>query len=408
LRRAGSLACCALALLTKETCIILPLLIFLQALAGIPESDCNRTTPRLRLDLALRAVMPYLLVTAAYLAIRFYILRGLPSSPSWISPADAFLTLPSVLFFYLRHLIWPASLSLYYDLPVVSRASSFLFCAPLVLLAALCVGAVLGYRRSRNAKILLALAWFFLPLAPVAYIGIFQPDDFIHDRYLYLPVLALAILVGLIGEYFSRVEVRARVSSLALVLVGLAIISLALATVVETRPWMNNLPLYTNAVQRAPKNPLARNNLGREYAARRQYQEAGKILKPLLEEHPEMWLANYNYGYVNYYLGNLAVAEDYLEHAIRIDPDNPDEHVYLGTTYLKQGRLKEAAEQMRAAVARKPDGVGYHFTWGVIYLQQGNLAQARAEMQKELQYHPENTQVRAQVQALDNQFIPTR
>jgi len=124
------------------------------------------------------------------------------------------------------------------------------------------------------------------------------------------------------------------------------------------------------------------------------------MLKSVLQDRPGMWLANYNYGYVNYRLGNLPTAEEYLHRAVAINPSDADQYVYLGTTYLKQGRLTEAAEQLRLGIARRPDGGGYHFTLGMIEFQRGDLPAARAEMQTELKYHPENVNSVAQVLAM--------
>jgi Tfp pilus assembly protein PilF len=116
-------------------------------------------------------------------------------------------------------------------------------------------------------------------------------------------------------------------------------------------------------------------------------------------------LQNYNYGYSNYHLGNLALAEEYLQRAIAIDPVNSDQYIYLGTTYFKEKRYFDATRQIQKAIERRPDGQGYHFAQGIVYMNAGQLAAAKKEMQLELHYHPENSAALAQIQGIDKKIV---
>lgn len=406
-RRIGSLVCCALALFSKETAVVLPILIFFHALAGILAASAVQEGAGNRTRFALREAAPYVGIAAAYLAARFLVLRAMPGTPNWISHAQTILTMPSLLLFYASHLIWPMKSSIFYDFPIVSRAANPSFWAPLVILAGIALGTWVWFRRTKDSRVLGASLWFLLPIAPVLYIRMFRPDEFVHDRYLYLPVLALSILAGILCEFLWKAEPGRKASVLPSVLVGVAVVSLALATVAQAQPWQSNLSLYTYAVQVAPKNTMGRNNLASEYAAEGRYQDASDVLKPLLKDRPDMWLANYNYGYVNYRLGNFILADKYLHRAILIDPKDADQYVYLGTTYFKEGRLQDAAEQLRQGIARRPDGAGYHLVLGLILLKEGNLPSAREEMVTELSNHPESGAARAELQAIDKQLAAT-
>ena len=404
-RRVGSLVCCALALLCKETAVILPAVIFFHVLAGIPDGGSLSKEKKGKLTLAMMETAPYLVVTALYLGVRYWVLRQASSAiPEWISRREAFLTMPSVLLFYLKHIVWPFKLSLNYDLPIASQASSFLFWIPLIFLAAGASAIWAWLRSSRKKAIIVAVFWLLLPLAPVLYIRLFAQDDFVHDRYLYLPVLGLAVFTGLLSESLWKQWAWEKGRGWLLAVAGAAVTLLGLVTVAQERPWKNNLLLYKNSVTVSPNNMLGRNNLAREYFNQGRYVEASEMFKAILEQRPGMWLANYNYGYVNYVLGNLAVAEEYLRRAIRIDPDDPDQYICLGGTYLKEGHAADAAQQVGKAIARRPDGPGYHFALAIIEWQRGNLAFAREQMLEELKYHPENRVARVQMQAIEKQL----
>ncbi len=400
----ASVICAGLAILAKETAVLLPAIIFLHAITGVPSTEVAEKKLRGRLATALRQSIPYLAIATACLLLRSWVLRGSPATSQSISLADGLLTVPSLVLFYLKHLIWPTKLSLNYDLAIVTSANAWSFWIPLTFLGIAVVAAGLWVLRTREFRVAVAAGWFLLPLLPVLYLPLFQDDDFVHDRYLYLSVVSLSIAGGLLAEYFGKPELWKKVGMVPFVMLGGAVLSLALATVVQAKPWKNNLSLYTNAARIAPHNMLAKNNLAREYAYEGHFEEAAEMFREILKVRPGMWLANYNYGYVNYRLGNLALAERYLLEAIRINPNDPDEHVTLGTTYLKQGRFAEAEQQARLGIARKPDGSGYHLALAIILLAQGNPAAAQEELQQELLCHPENAIAVGRVRAANPQL----
>jgi len=403
-KQCASLICAGLAILAKETAVLLPAIVFLHAIVGIPAIEVAQVRLPVRLTMALRQTAPYLSVAAACLLLRSWVLRGFPATSQTISLTDGLLTIPSLLFFYLKHLIWPSRLSLNYDLAVVTSARAWSFWIPLTLLGIAVVAGCFWLLRSRETRAVAAAGWFLLPLLPVLYLPLFQQDDFVHDRYLYLPVISLSIAASLLAEYLGKPDTRKKLGIMPIAILGSAVISLSLATAVQARPWKSNLSLYSNAVRIAPNNMLAKNNLAREYAFAGHYQEAAEMFREILDVRPTMWLANYNYGFINYRLGNLALAEHYLVQAIKINSSDPDQHVCLGTTYLKQGRLGEAEQQVRLGISRKPDGSGYHLALAIILLAQGKPATARGELQRELEYHPENQAAVSRIQAANPQL----
>ena len=402
LAKSCSMACFGVALFSKETAVIFPAIIFVHSLLMPPKGRGeNNSSGPIR---AVLQALPYAILTLTYLAIRHSVLRELPNEVTWIAPVQALLTVPALVQFYLFHLIVPQTLSPAYDFAVTTRTGDVRFWLPFLLLAAIAAAVALWYVKTRS-KVLFAMpAWVLLPLIPVLYVVNFHRDDFVHDRYLYIPVLGISIAFVLFGEGFERSRIVVRKPYLPLAAAsGLAAL-FALICVVQANPWRSNLLLYANAMHVAPKNVVARNNLASEYNGRGRYLEANEILKPLVEDRPDLWLANYNYGYSNYHLGNLVLAEEYLQRAIAIDPVNSDQYIYLGTTYFKEKRYFDATKQIQKAIERRPDGQGYHFAQGIVYLNTGQLVAAKQEMQLELHYHQDNTAARAQIQIIDKQI----
>ena len=397
--RVLSLLLFCVALLTKETAIVLPAIIFLHGLLKLPSSADSGAEPRFPIAAAIRQALPYLALAIAYLLLRGFVLKRTPASPAWLSIHESLLTVPKLILLYAADLILPWNLSAFYQPVVTTRPTLLGFWLPLACLVAMCGLACLSVTRAKCQRYVIAVGWFVLPLAPVLYIRMFQQDDFFHDRYLYIPALAVSMFAAIALEFAERRKWM--VPGLPLEILPLTLLTLAFAalTVRETKPWRNNLSLYEQAVRISPANAMARNNLASEYARRGDYSSAATLLRSVLRDRPNMWLANYNYGYVSYQSRDFRTAAEFLRRAIAVDPSDPDQYLYLGLTCLKSGRLREAEEQIRQAIARNPRGNGYHLTLALIQIQSGNYGAARSELDQELESNPANQPAVGRLQA---------
>ncbi len=404
---AGSLACYGAALMCKETAVALPAIVFAYVLMGIPGSENSSLGKPGKFKSALRETLPFAAVTVFYFGLRLVVLHSFRAgSPPWLPRSAVLLTIPSVLLFYLRHLIWPAQLRLFYDFVPVLSVRSLQFWAPLAALAALAGCTFLAWRRL-GTSISGAAVWIVSPLIPVLHIGLFFRDDFLHDRYLYLPSVGLALLAGLATQQiFGRKSGPARRIG-ALTGFLLLLFFLGVSTVIQSAPWRDNLSLYAHSAEFST-NTMARVNLASELSKRGQYEDAKPILEGVIRERPDFWLANYDLGYVSYRLKDLDTAERLLQRAIAINPGEADAYEYLGLTFFRENRLDEAAALLSGAIARNSQGQGYHFALGIVLRQQGHLDAAKAEFAQEIRNHPDNAVIRAEVAQMENTSAPQR
>lgn len=404
---AASLACYGAALMSKETAVVLPAIVFSYVLMGIPGGESASPGETGNVKSALRETLPFLAVTVFYFGLRLAVLHSFKAgSPPWLSRSAVFLTAPSVLLFYLRHLVWPGGLRLFYDFVPVLSVRSPQFWVPLIALAALGGCALLGWRRL-GTPVSAAAAWIVLPLLPVLNIGLFFRDDFLHDRYLYLPSVGLALLAGLAVQQLFGQKSGPALRIGALTGFVLLLFFLAAATVLQGAPWQDNLSLYSHTAEHST-NTMARVNLASELSKRGQYGEAKTILEGVIRERPDFWLVNYDLGYVSYRLKDLGAAERLLRRAIAINPGDADAHEYLGLTLFRENRVDEAASLLSAAIERNSVGQGYHFALGIALRQQGHLDAAKAEFAQEIQNHPENPLIRSEVARLEDNSAPQR
>jgi tetratricopeptide (TPR) repeat protein len=232
-------------------------------------------------------------------------------------------------------------------------------------------------------------------------IGLFFRDDFLHDRYLYLPSVGLALLAGLATQRIFTPQSGPALRIGALSGLVLLLFFLGAATAIQAAPWQNNLSLYAHAAEHST-NTMARVNLASELSKRGQYEEAKTILEGVMRERPDFWLVNYDLGYVSYRLRDLDEAERLLRRAIAINPREADAYEYLGLTFFRENRVEDAAALLSAAIARNPSGQGYHFALGIVLRQQGHLDAAKAEFAQEIRNHPDNTVIRSEVAQLED------
>jgi len=406
----GALFFYALALLTKETSVILPLIIGAweyiapfranldpECLSDKSEAaTCNTTRDglegrRLRLKTALIRSCPFLVLACLYLVARMAALKGLGHSVTQLSTSTILYTLPSVLWFYIRLLIWPANLSVFYDIPLIFSPGvrSVLLPAAVVILAA--VTLVWASRRSRPARFAAILV--VAPLVPLFNLAVFPEGELAHDRYLYVPSIGAALLAALLISHFPAAGMTRLFGHPALQVASalLVLCLLGAGTAMQSPNWSSDLTLYSRAVQIAPNHNTAANNLGNEMFQRGYYADGINLYQEALSRNPDFWLSNYNLGYSHYKLGELDEAEHYLRRAIAISPTDSDEFVYLGLTLSKMGRLEEAEASIRNGIGIRKDAKGYHFALAYVLKQQGRLGAALDELKLETHYNPEQS-----------------
>lgn len=402
---AASLTLYVFAMLAKETALVLPLIIFgyefvtakhEQERTKRAQGTAKRSVRSSWIHAAILSIGPYLLLSAVYLIIRAIVLKGVAHSLTPLPLKTTLLTLPSVLCFYIKSLVWPVGLSVFYDLPYVTEPTFMNFVLPSAIVIAVAVLLWNWAKRSQSAAF--GVIWLVVPVLPVLNISVFFEGELAHDRYLYLPSIGFAMLVALAVRQLNFGKAKLFGEPLAQVLTVLTLACLLnQATIRQAAYWSSNFTLYSRGMEIAPNNFLAINNLGTALAKRGRHQEAIELYKEALARKPFYWSANCNLGYSYYQLGQFDDAERYLERAIAIHPDDARQFLCLGMTRMKMGRLDEAASTIRHALELKPEGADYHYALGTVLQRQGDLQGALNEFETELAITPEHRAAREEV-----------
>lgn len=375
---AAMCASLALALLSKEQAITLPVL------ASVFEHFYreDRATTSWRQKWLRYA--PLWTITVLYLAARAILLGGLVgvvphSELSWYEVGISAIALTGG---YLWKLIWPAHLSAFY---VFHKSSHLTDGRVLLGLAGIALCGVVFVALWRHAHMVsFGMIWMFITLGPVLNARWMSAGVF-AERYLYLPSIAFCWILGWAAVSLWRADAPAflrlipRVVPMLLAAVALLY---AVKTVTRNRDWRSDETLFTQTVKEQPDATLMTSDLGAVYFNNGDLPRA---------EHE--WLKALSTGSNNVFaLDNLALLRqrqrrfdeslDYSGRALRIRPTYVAAHLNLAETLVQMGRLAEAEWQFRMATTLSPLSARAHNNYGKFLFDAGRLDQARTQYER--------------------------
>jgi len=379
-----------LALLSKETGIVLPLLVFAYDWIGYaPAQGEPRPEYARRFKSSFGAAAVYLPIAFLYLFVRNRILAGLGHSLAPVSFGTWLLTLPSILVFYLRHWFFPVGLSESYDLFYQPNWSLVHVLLPLSVLAVL--GAAIWILRKRmDAKTVgYAMAWMVIPLLPALDTFVFRADELVHDRYFYVPSIGASLLIALIIERAGKTRRGLFGQPFHVVGAGFALaVILAFLAARATSFWVDDYTLFSRAHQIAPWNGTAMTNLAAELIDRNDLSGAETILEMGYRNDPTDFRFAFNLGRLLYRKGRYPEADAYIRQTMKLYPDLGDAYVYLGEIQLKQDHPAEAQRSLRRAVELNPYSAPFHTSYGIILALNGDCATAAQQFEAALALNP--------------------
>ncbi|MFZ0963709.1 MAG: tetratricopeptide repeat protein [Terriglobia bacterium] len=402
---AASLFFTAAALLSKESGMVIPILVggFAWIYGDASSREVSpveiRFFPRLRS--ALVVSIPFWVVILIYVPVRIRALKGFAHVITPLSLSREVFTLPSVLLFYLRLLVSPVSLSCYYDLPYVSTATFRGFYLPLagILAAAAVLGGWYVWTRrtmpDEARTLAFACLWMVVAIFPVLNFRMLPEGEIVHDRYLYLPSVGFSLLLGLAVVQWVRAheQIRKRPAWVAGFAVFICMVT-GFLTARQSLYWSDDLTLNFRAHRIAPHNVYATTSLGAAVAERGLDAQAMVLYQQALAIQPGFWRANVNLAHLYYAHENFPEAARYFARACAADPTDGDQFLYLGMSLLRMGRFTEAEKAIRTALLVRPQGKNYHLGLGMVLRAERRFGEAQREIEVELSQDGQNAQAR--------------
>ncbi len=331
-----------IALLTKETAIVFSAVIL--ALALDPLREQIESKDRSRKDVAegrrraISIIGVFAGISVVYILIRLGALDGrLAPATQHLPWTTVVLSWPATLWFYVKAIVWPVKSYSFADPTLVESFSMSDVLLPLLGLI-LCVGALVVFciwasrtARSQHTEreaarirfgLIAGTLLLILPLLPALNLNALNPGDFVHGRYVYLPLAGLSILIA-VGLHLAT---KRRLALLGLC--GALVVAFVPLTWSQERQWKDDSTVFTTAHELAPHNrPVARNLADTRVRAALLIADEGRcneampVFDEVNREFPEDWYTWAGRGICLVQANDLVRAEEALHRAADLSHD---------------------------------------------------------------------------------------
>jgi tetratricopeptide (TPR) repeat protein len=330
-----SLICFIIAILSRESTLVLPVLLVIYNFFFKKKAKFKYT-------------IPYFAVAAGYLVFRItyfkILLPHLETPNSFIKRIPGFFI---ALFHYIRLLIFPTDLHMEYGAKLYKFTNIYS-----LLGLAIFIALIFSAFRFRNKKKLISfgIVWFIITLLPSS--NIYYIKSFMAEHWLYLPSVGFFLILSFIFIHALKLKKTRLITAIFLI----ALFSFYFATTVkQNRYWQSRLELYKHTLKYAPKSARVYNNMGNAYKKIEKYDKAVQCYKKALEIKPD-YLSAYN---------NLAIAYSVTEQydkaislykkTIKKWPYYAPTYYNLGVCYSNMGKFEKAIAFYKKSIELYPD-----------------------------------------------------
>jgi tetratricopeptide (TPR) repeat protein len=355
----------ALALLTRENSMILPLLIMVYHFT-------------LRRKVNLRPFLVILLSALIYITIRATLLRFIHTKA--IVDMTILQRLPgsfAAIANYARLLILPFDLRMEYGYIKTSFLDSKVIAGMAIF------GGSIFYALKRwkdqDRIIPFAILWFFIALLPV--LNIYPINAYMAEHWLYLPSIGFFLLAakGISLLYGTKNMKIAAVAIFAAILIFFSCL-----TIGQNNYWKEPIGFYLRTLKYSPNNFGFYTNLGREYAAARNFEQAIACYKKAIEIEPRLSFPYNNIGNIYLDMGRQEEAIPYYKKTMELAPNYAFPYNNLGNVYLSTGRPLDAIPFYKKAAQLAPNSAYIRNNIGRASFNAGLIDEAEAAYKEAL------------------------
>ena len=289
-----SVLCYFLAVFSKETAITLPAVIILYDLL-------------ITKNIRLKKYLPFFAVAVFYLVVRFLIFRH-PTETMVKYPGDSFTTNIFVMLkavpIYLSVIFLPFNLSVEHKIIIPTT----FFQAPVIFgfLAVIIFVVISIYSYKKSKPVFFWLLFSTVTFLPTS--NIIPMQNIIAERYLYLPLIGICVLLALFLEKIAGIG-RRHLSAVYVAAFCIVIFFSGL-TIIRNCDWKDDFTFYSKTLKQNPDSPGANINMATLYREK----------------------------------GNYIKAIEFVEKASAIDPYYTDNQFTLAAIFQDMGEYDRALE----------------------------------------------------------------
>ena len=315
-------------------------------------------------------------------------------------------------FEYLRNMLWPSGLSVFYPHP----GNALPIWKPLACTIVLVVVTIWVVKEIRRAPYL-AVGWFWYLGTLVPVIGIVQVgEQAMADRYTYVPLIGIFIAIA----WSLPEQIKTGKEKLLPILSGIVISLLIALTWIQVSHWKNSITLFKHAINVTdtkylgvatihaflgdayhregelgiaisefkksldldPTNLYGLNNLAATLAEQGNLKEGLSYAQKLSRLQPDYTPGLITMGNILEETGKLDQAQIYYEQVLKRDSDSFENYLNLANILYRKGDLEGAIPHYKKVIILNPNLLEAHYNLGNIFGQLGQPIDAKKEFEQ--------------------------
>ncbi len=329
--------------------------------------------------------IPFVLLLIMYVLVS---LGGLPERETTLQSThyqqggidNPFLLIPIALTSYLELTFFPRILTLYHSELAFGPIE---FTIKALITLAFLVGIIISFKK--NKSIFFWGSFFLIALAPT--LTPFRLNWIVAERYLYLPIIGILVLLGL---GFEKITSSSKFRQVGFITLTIIVILLSVRTIVRNIDWKNENNLWIATGKTSPSSPNAHNNLGDVYGRLGDKQAALREFQRAIELKPNYGDAYHNLANTYMELNQPDKALENYQNALKFNPSLWQSYQNIAAIYFNQKNYDLAIQNMQKAISVNPKNLNLRANLGVVYLIMGEKDQAKEIFTAILSIDPNN------------------
>jgi hypothetical protein len=341
----GALICFLLAMMSKATVIIFPLM--LCGIEWFRLSDLRKKVERMAPFFIISLVFYFVF---RWVAIKSQVIRETTTNSSTELWGEKIAIAGQIPWFYIKKLIIPFGFAAEYE-DVFHRNITdgmVIFSISGVIAVFLIVWKL----RSSYPHLLFGVIWFFVTLLPV--MNFFSTNPIVSDRYAYLPSYGFCLILSAIIVLRTRNSLLPRYLAIIYICI-MSIISFQMVPV-----WKSDISVWESNIKTTPRQIKAHTNLGWAYFNNKDYAKAFEVFRQEQAINPESINYDLAQGYLYFLDHNYQAAIKKFQLALQKKQDALYPLYLLARSYMIIGDNEGASMTLkRILLSREIDFSGY-------------------------------------------------
>jgi len=414
----GSMLSMVLAVLSRETAILLPLLLMVFYISFLASGGFLKS-----LRAAFLKTSYFWAISAGYFVLRLTVLN-FQNTLNFYSQANDYTqhlsyrlyTFGHVLVEYFKLIFVPVGLHMERDLPLKTSIFQWPVWLGALIVAAIIYILFVFYKKEPKLPItnyqlpvtnfrvwLFGWGWFAIGILPVS--GIIPINAIMYEHWLYLPLIGLFSLAGFYLAKLSDFLKSRKLTTYYLLLTTFLVIYASFfvcQSIQRNILWGKPIEFYENILKYNPNTVRIMNNLANLYSEKGETSKAEELYVQAIESPNGNIFAQPHYNLGNIYRdkGETEKAIAQYREAIKADPSFPFAYQNLAVIYAGRGNLAEAALMLEKVKELKPQDSRVYYNLGLVYLAQNKKTLALENLKAAFRFSAGDPEVAAEIRRI--------